>query len=799
MKKFYVFLAVLAGQTAIASCVIAGTAAVVPDGLQTDTVRMVELQQVEVISTRAAVRTPVAYTDVDRTELKKLNTGVDLPFMLLRTPSVVTTSDAGAGIGYTSIRIRGSDATRINVTANGVPMNDAESHGLFWVNMPDLASSLEDIQIQRGVGTSTNGAGAFGGTINLRTLTLSPTPYAEFSGGYGSYNTHRETVNVATGLLGGKWAFNARLSNISSDGYRHNASTDLKSYFFQAGYYGRNTVVKFITFGGKEKTYHAWEGITKSQMEADRRYNPSGEMWGYVYDTNGDLVWTRDENGNDVLATRFNGFYKDQTDNYTQINNQLLFTRYLTDRLTLNVTLHYTDGDGYYEEYKSGRKLIEYGLTPFVPADPSREPYYSSSSGTVTKSDLVRRKKMDNGFGGGVFSLDYNAPRVRATIGGAANKYNGDHFGNVIWVQNYNGNYGLLPNHEYYRNRGEKFDANVYLKANWNAARNLYIYGDVQYRFINYKLRGENDKWDEDENALQRLDYDKDYNFFNPKAGIFYEINPYWNVQASVSMAHREPTRNNFQDADAGNLPRRERLVDYELGANFGKGIFRAGANLYYMDYKDQLVLTGEINHIGEAISTNVPDSYRAGIELTAGVSITSWLRWDGNATFSTNKIKNYVDHLTDDYAYGDGDIATELGRTTIAFSPSVIAGSVFTVAVRGFGASLQTNYVGKQYVTNSESAASKFDDIAPEADKLRLDAYCTSNLTLDYTFRLRTVKSLTLGFTVYNLFNAKYESNGYEYTRFELDGNGKRVRNKTMYYFPQAGTNVMGTVSFRF
>ncbi|MCD8072780.1 MAG: TonB-dependent receptor [Alistipes sp.] len=760
-----------------------------------DTIRLVDLQAVQVVSNRAGEKTPVAYTDVNRSVLERLNTGVDLPFLLLGTPSVVATSEAGAGIGYTGIRIRGSDATRINVTANGIPMNDAESHGVFWVNIPDFASSVEEVQVQRGVGTSTNGAGAFGGSINLKTQNISPTPYGELSAGYGSYNTHRETVNVGTGLLAGKFAFNVRLSNISSDGYRRNASTDLKSYFFQGGYYGRRTVVKFITFGGREKTYLAWEGITKAQMKANRRENNLGEMWGFEYDTGGKLV--RDSDGDPVK--KFYGYYKDHTDNYTQHNYQLLYTRFLGDRLTLNLNLHYTDGDGYYEEYKSGCKLTEYNLTPYLPGDPSNEPYYDAGKGLVTKANLVRRKMMDNGFGGGVFSLDYSAPRLRATLGGAANKYNGHHFGNVIWVQNYANDGDFLPNHEYYRNKGEKFDANIYLKATWNAAKGIYLYTDVQYRHIRYKIDGVNDKWDDLIGGLQVLDIDKKYNFFNPKAGISYDATPNINLYASVSMTGKEPTRDNFKDAEPDGLPRRERLTDYEAGASYRSGRFAAGVNFYYMKYKDQLVLTGEINHIGEALSTNVPDSYRAGIELTAGIEIVRWLRWDLNATFSSNKIKNYTDHLSyEDEGGTVHDLATYLCKTSIAFSPSVIAGSTLTFSHRGFGASLQTNAVGKQYVTNSESARGKFTDIASGSDKLELDAYCVSNLRLDYTFRLPALRSLTVGFTVYNLFNAKYESNGYEVSYF-IEENGKRARYKEMYYFPQAGANVMANLTLRF
>ena len=407
-----------------------------------DSLRVVNLQEVQIVSTRATSKTPVAYSNISKKEIRKQNFGLDLPFLLTTTPSVLTTSDAGSGVGYTSIRVRGTDATRINITANGIPMNDAESHSIFWVNTPDLASSLEDMQIQRGAGTSTNGAGAFGASINLRTAGIPSKAYAEVSGSYGSFNTHKETVSVGSGLIGNHWAFDARVSNIQSDGYRDRATSDLKSYFLQGGYYGENTTLKFITFGGKEKTYHAWDGISRKQLETDRTYNPNGAI--------------KDDNlnkGNTI------GFYDDQTDNYNQTNYQLIFNHLFSSEWNLNIALHYTDGFGYYQEYKNGRTLEEYGLKPF---------YLPGNTEAQTKTNLVRQKLVDSGFGGGVFSVDYKNEKLNASLGGGLNRYSNDHYGKVIWVKNYTE--ALNPDHEYYSNNGSKTDGNIYVKANYQIA-----------------------------------------------------------------------------------------------------------------------------------------------------------------------------------------------------------------------------------------------------------------------------------------------------------------------------------------
>lgn len=737
----------------------------------TDSLRHVNLEEAQVFSTRATARTPIAFVNISKEAIQKQNAGLDIPFLLLMTPSVLTTTDAGAGIGYSTIRVRGTDATRINVTTNGIPMNDAESHAIFWVNTPDLASSLKDMQIQRGAGTSTNGAGAFGGSINMQTESSAINPYAEISGSYGSFNTQKETFKVGTGLVNNRWAFDARLSHIKSDGYRDRASAQLKSYFAQAGYYGDKTTVKFITFGGKEETYHAWDGITKDMLETDRTYNPNGVI--------------EDENGKAV------GFYDDQLDVYRQTHYQLLFNHIFNPAWNLNVAFHYTGGEGYYQEYKNGRYLAEYGLQPYVDAEGK----------TVETSNLIRRKNVASDFGGMVFSLNYQTGKLQASLGGGMNKYKNDHDGNVIWVKNYIGD--LAPDHKFYENTGEKLDANIYGRLNYEFVRNLNFYVDLQYRHINYTIKGVNDKYDWSAGHMQPLNLDETFNFFNPKAGLFWQINSQNSAYASFAVAQKEPTRNNYTDGFFTQRPKAERLLDYELGYTFRSGRFTAGVNLYYMDYKDQLVLTGQLNEIGEAVSANVKDSYRTGAELSAGMRFTNWLRWDVNATLSCNRIKHYTEYLSDvnenwkDMTTADGGIsqtANYLGSTPISFSPDFMLNSLIAFNYKGLDASLQSQYVSKQYLNNSGD------------NDCTLDAYFVSNLNVSYTFRLPAMKSVTVGVTVYNLFDETYESNGYA-SRTAVYPTPDRIKPAGVKpeivpyaaYYPNAGINALAYLTLRF
>lgn len=718
-----------------------------------DSLKVINLQEVQVVSTRATAKTPVAFTNIGKAELKKVNFGQDIPYLLSMTPSTLTTSDAGGGIGYTTLRVRGTDGTRINITVNGIPMNDAESHNLFWVNMPDFSSSVKDMQVQRGAGTSTNGAGAFGASVNMQTEGASMKPYAEFNGSYGSFNTHKETVKVGTGLLNNHWTFDARLSNIGTDGYIDRASVGLNSYYVQGGYFAENTSVKLIAFAGKEKTYHAWGYATKEQMEEfGRRYNPCGE---YI--------------GDDGKVH----YYTDQTDNYLQKNYQLLFNHSFSTAWNLNVALHYTKGDGYYEEYKDGRYLIEYGLKPFT-----------HDGEEVQKSDLVRQKKMDNKFGGGVFSLNYTGNRLNASLGGGLNQYRGSNFGRVTWVKNYIG--ALSPEHEYYRNRSKKTDGNIYLKATYDLTQGLSAYADLQYRHIIYTIDGANDKYDWNQNALRPLAVDKKFDFFNPKVGLNWNIASHHRLYASFSVAQKEPTRNNYTEGDPDSYPKAEKLLDYEAGYTFANHWLTAGANFYYMDYTDQLVLTGALNDIGEALTENVPDSYRMGIELMLGIKPCKWFQWDINATWSKNRIKNFVENIPIYDGWNLLDVVSVSHKSTrIAFSPDFLLNNRFAFTYQGFEAALQSQFVGKQYMTNAEVEA------------LTLDKYFVSNLHLAYTFKPRkVVKEVTLGVTVYNLFNEEYENNGWASSSYDKDVNN---RIDSAGYAAQAGTNVMAHVSFRF
>ena len=716
----------------------------VSDSLQT------HLQEVEITATRATELTPIAHTNIGKEQLSKMNTGVDFPYLVAATPSVVTTSDAGAGIGYTSLRIRGTDGTRINVTANGIPVNDAESHNVFWVNMPDIASSVKDIQIQRGAGTSTNGAGSFGASINLRTDRFNTQPYASISGSYGSFNTHKTTIGAGTGILDDHWAMDIRLSSIGSDGYIERAATKLQSFYLQGAYYGDDTSIRLIAFGGDEQTYHAWNYATKEEMESfGRRYNSCGYMF-------------TDENGTAH-------YYEDQTDNYKQTNAQLLIDHSFTEKLTLDIGLHYTKGDGYYQEYKSDRKFKEYAL-----------PSFTIDGEEIKRSDLVRRKAMDNHFGGAVFALTYKNDKVTATAGGGANRYSGDHFGQVLWVKEYNGE--LLPNHEYYRNNGTKDDANIYLRSDYRPIECLNIYADAQYRHIAYSINGNNDKWNDATDSHQQLAIDEKFNFFNPKAGVSYLPNSSNRFYASIGVAHKEPTRNNYTDGKLHEHPVAERLIDYEAGYTFSSSIFTAGTNIYFMDYKDQLVLTGELNEIGEPLAANIPKSYRAGVELTAALKLPCGFNWNANATFSRNRIKDFTEVLYDNNTYHKWEI--HHNDTPLAFSPAIIANNTFAYEWHGFEAALQSQYVSKQYMSNYG------------IEEHMLDAYFVTNLRLAYTFGLKGIKRITVGATIYNLFNEKYENNGYASSGYYTDADGTRHRYNDAGYAAQAGINAIGHIT---
>lgn len=711
------------------------------------------LQTVEIMANRASSKTPVAFTNVSKAQLMQANDGRDITFLLSGTPSLISTSDAGAGMGYTSMRIRGTDATRINVTANGIPINDGESGVVFWVNMPDLASSLRDVQIQRGAGTSANGAGAFGASVNMITDAPSDDAYAELSGSYGMYNTNRQTLRIGSGLLGNHWSFDARISHMGSDGYIERASSKLWSYFTQAAYTNRNTNLRFLAFGGKERTYMAWDYASKEDMEKyGRRYNPCGQY--------------TDDNGNTA-------YYPDQYDYFTQHHFQLLLSQRLGKDWMLNAALHYTDDFGNYEQYKTKRTLLEYGL----------QPYTNAAGETIEKSDLVRLKFNDNSFGGGLFNINYSHGRWNATLGGALNYFHGHHFGQVQWVRNYVG--PIDPLQKYYDNTGKKLDGNIYLRGNFEISRLFSAFADLQYRGIHYTINGHTDSWDWNTNGMQEIDVDRTWHFFNPKVGLNFTSGAH-RAFASWSVAHKEPVRDNFTDGDPNHRPDAERLFDYELGYSFSHPIISAGLNLYYMDYKDQLVLTGQLSDTGNPLSVNVPKSYRMGIELQAAFRPwCDWFEWEINATLSKNRIKDFVEFIYEDE--WTNPIEFNRGETPIAFSPDFILNNSFNFSVKGFTARLQSQYVSKQYMNNAASS----EAILPR--------YFVTNLHLAYDLpKVKGIKKWNVGFSIYNLFNNKYFNNGYAGAGYYKD-NGQNVIYRYAGYAASAPLNVMGTVSFLF
>lgn len=723
-----------------------------------DSLKIYNLEEVRIISIGKKDKVPMSYSNLDHNTIEDNNFGRDVPYLLTLTPSVTATSDAGTGIGYTSFRIRGIDANRINVTVNGVPLNDSESHGVFWVNTPDFASSLQDLQVQRGVGVSTNGAGAFGASVNMKTGYIPQKAYSEFNSTYGSFNTKKATLKIGTGKINDHFAFDGRISSVTSDGFIDRASVDLKSYMAEGAYFGDNMLIKLITFGGKELTYHAWDGVpTEVIASGNRTYNPSGNM------------------GNGK-------FYEDQTDNYLQTHYQLSFLRQFTKTLNLNMAIHHTAGAGYYEEYKYND---EENYSPVVLSKYLLKPFVNGNGETVENSDLVRRKHLDNDFYGTVFSFDYKPYKWDLSFGGGINRYDGNHWGVVRWIKDYTNDPAFSPNHEYYRSKGEKIDGNIYLKSNYHLSNNLNLYGDLQYRFIDYSINGKNDKWDKRINEMQDLKVDKQFKFFNPKAGVFYQINQYSNVYGSVAVAHREPNRNNYTDAGDNEKPVAERLTDYELCYHISNRQLSFGLNAYYMLYRDQLVLTGKVNEIGEPITSNVPDSYRAGLELTVDVKIIPNLSWSGNMTLSDNKIKNFTEYVED---WETGTAINNLGTVPIAFSPSTIIGSMFSYTNKGFHAAFQSQYAGKQFMDNTGS------------NDRCIDAYFVNNLRVGYDFpNKKTFPHIGVNMMINNIFNNKYESYGYVwYTWYEGSG-ADRKRENDLRYFPQAGTNVMANVVVKF
>jgi iron complex outermembrane receptor protein len=717
---------------------------------------VVMADEVVISAIRATEETPVTYSEIDAEEIKEMNMGKDMPYMFEATPNVVVNSDAGAGVGYTSFRIRGTDMTRINVTVNGIPLNDAESQGVFFVDMPDFAASVDKIQIQRGVGTSTNGTASFGASVNFSTLNEEHQASAVVDNSYGSFNTWKNSVAFSTGLLAERFAFNVRLSRISSDGFIDRATSDLKSYYLSGGYYGKTFSIKFITFAGNEKTYQAWNGVPKVKLENDIE----GMHKLVVMDG-----WSEEEAENlfNSDARTFNRYlYKNQTDNYKQSHYQLHYSHELGDHFDISSALHYTRGKGYYESYKYDKKFSDYGLGFDM---------INVNGDEITSTDLIEQKWLDNNFYGVVFSGGYHAARLQLTLGGGYNYYDGDHFGEIKWME-YNN--GVPADYEWYRNVGIKSDFNIFLKANYNISEDVNLFGDVQYRNVNIDMSGIHD-------ALNDITQQHLFNFVNPKAGINWNLSDKHRVFASFAMAQREPTRSDFRDAPADRRPKEEILYDYEFGYSFKSNRVSVDANLFYMDYKDQLVLTGEINNVGSPIMVNVPESYRKGIELSGTFVLRPNINWGLNVSLSSNKINDFTEYV-DNWSYWDDpdnedyQIVTHLGRTDIAFSPDVVAGSrLGWKPVSDVTLTLISKYVGKQYIDNTSS------------EERKLDPWFVNDFMANYDFNVRNVGNFGLSLLVNNIFNEKYETNAWVYQYYYagehdvLDG-----------YFPQAGTNVM-------
>jgi len=688
-----------------------------------DSVKSIE--EVLISAVRAKEKNPVTFTNVSKEAIAPRNLGQDIPVLLNYLPSVVTTTDAGAGVGYTYMRVRGSDGSRINVTLNGIPFNDSESQGTFFVNLPDFASSLESIQLQRGVGTSTSGAGAFGASLNMQTKTAQEKAYAEIANSVGSFGTRKHTLTFGTGL-NNHFEMNARISNIHSNGYIDRASSDLFGYFFNANYITKNTIIKAIAFGGKEKTYQAWNGLEdEEKLKNDRTYNSVGQYT----DASGAIK-----------------FYNNEIDNYNQNHFQLLWNQKYATNWQSNVALHYTIGKGYFEQYKEDASFTDYNLPAFM---------------GITTTDLVRKRWLDNDFFGATYSINYNTKKTDIMIGGAANRYLGKHFGEVVWTQYY-----VPSRNRYYDNYGNKDDVNFYTKASQQFGK-LNIFADLQYRMVFYKA-----------NSTKFDDVNDTFRFFNPKAGLNYQINSSNNIYAYFGIANKEPRRDDYENGAA----KPEQLFDYELGWKYTRSKIKLNVNAFLMQYKNQLVLTGALNDVGSPIFANSGRSYRAGLEIESTVKPYYWLFVSPNITLSQNKNQNF-------YFQRDG-LLTNLGNTNIAFSPNVIIGNNITLLpVKHFQVSLLSKFVSQQYMGNIDAKKSILPD------------YFVNDLSVNYEWKInKGIKTIVFSGLLNNIFNRTYESNGYFYT---YDDNWSSSTVITTIegagYYPQAGINFLAGINIKF
>ena len=658
------------------------------------------LENIEITSIRAGDKAPFTKTNLTKEQIAKVNLGQDLPFVLNQTPSVVVNSDAGNGVGYTGIHIRGTDASRINVTLNGIPYNDAESQGAFFVDLPDVSSSVNSIQIQRGVGTSSNGAGAFGATINLSTNEVNKEKYLELNNSFGSFNTWKNTLKVGTGLLANHFLIDARVSRISSDGYIDRATSHLRSLYFSAAYINDKSSFRFNILSGKEKTYQAWYGVPENFLDSDRTYNPAG-------------------------TEKPGTPYANETDNYIQTHYQLFYNHKTNSSLSYNIAAFLSRGKGYYEEYRANQAFSDYNL-----------PDVFNGNDTITSTDLIRRLWLDNYFYGSIFSLQYHKNKTQFTFGGGWTEYEGQHYDIVTWAQQ-----GFPDDYKYFNAPAKKNDLNLYAKVMQSFGGGLTGFLDLQGRFINYKINGFEDH--------PQMNVSKDYSFFNPKAGISFNKNNY-QAYASFSVAAKEPNRDDFE-AGVNQIPKPEILYDAELGFEKKRTSFNYRATFYYMYYHNQLVNTGKINDVGAYTRTNAPESYRAGVELQGAAIIAKWMNVLGNISFSKNKIKDFTEFI-DDY---DNGLQKEnvYHNTDISFSPDVVAfAGINFIPLKNGEINLQSKYVGRQFLDNTSHVSRS------------IDPYFVENIKFSYTLYKKVFKEVNFIFQLNNVFNKMYESNGYTY-----------------------------------
>ncbi len=695
------------------------------------------IDEVVVSSIRAQKNTPTTYSILDKSEINKTNLGQDAPYLLNMQPSVVVSSEAGAGIGYTSMTIRGSDKKKINVTINGVPLNDAESHGVYWVDVPDISSSAQSIQIQRGVGTSTNGSGAFGASINILTNNYSSKPFLEYSGAVGSYNTIKNSLHVGSGLIKKHWFAEAKIGQIKSDGYRDRAWSNLRNYFSQLGYTTDQTLVKLVAFGGWEETYQAWYGINKKIRDSIRTYNPAGFI-------------STDSDGKEI-------FYDQMIDHYQQDHIQLHFAHKFNEHLKLNMALHYTYGRGYYQDYFSANDqwgwypITNFNIAPII-----------NGTDTTLYSDIVHRLWLQNHYYGQVWGLNYSKDKLNLAWGGGIHQYTpAKHFGEVIWAKDPS---IKLDNKPYYENEASKSDFNNYLKVNYLIEEKLNLYGDVQFRAISYNAWGNNREYTDG-----KISINTNYFFLNPKFGAYFEINKTTNVYSSFAIANREPNRDDFMNSTAGTKPKSETLYDLEIGGRHYSKNFNFEIVLYNMNYKNQLVLTGALDTEGSPLRKNVDKSYRQGIELSIGIKPLSFISFEGNIALSTNKLINFP---TQD-SVGAPII---LKNNTIPYSPSIISGhKISFIPVDKFEFSILGKYVGKQYLDNNQM------------EDRSLISYYITDIHVNYLIEIEKFGKFNLLLNVNNLLNKKYDSYG------SISSSGKTK------FFPQATRNFMFGLNYKF